>query len=224
MNYVIAASRPWYWAMAAELEAGLGRPFALIRNPDELRMDRLLNLKPRYVFFPHWSTRIPQEIYDAFECVIFHMTDLPFGRGGSPLQNLIVRGIRHTQISALRCTSVVDGGPIYLKRPLSLEGSAREIFGRAAVEIRSMIEYMSRHEPSPSPQSGEVTTFRRRTPAESDLAPLETLSQVYDHIRMLDADGYPHAFMETSHLHVEFTQAAVQNDAVTAVVTIKRKK
>ncbi len=26
-----------------------------------------------------------------FECVCFHMTDVPYGRGGSPLQNLIIR-------------------------------------------------------------------------------------------------------------------------------------
>ena len=56
------------------------------------------------------------------------MTDLPFGRGGSPLQNLITRGISKTKISALRCNEEIDAGPIYLKRPLSLHGSAEEIY------------------------------------------------------------------------------------------------
>ena len=32
-----------------------------------------------------------QEIHENYKCIIFHMTDLPFGRGGSPLQNLISR-------------------------------------------------------------------------------------------------------------------------------------
>lgn len=223
MNYVIAASRPWYWPMAAELEARLGKPFALVKDPGELTADRLRALAPRFVFFPHWSTRIPQEIYGAFECVIFHMTDLPFGRGGSPLQNLIVRGIHETRISALRCTSVMDGGPVYLKRPLSLEGSAREIFARAADEIREMINHLVLHEPEPQPQSGEVVEFRRRTPQESDLASLQDLRKVYDHIRMLDADGYPHAFLETEHLRLEFTRAELQGDAVSAVVTFRSK-
>jgi len=209
--------------MAAELEKRLGTSFTLIREAEELSVDRLHQLGPRYVFFPHWSTRIPTEIYDAFECVIFHMTDVPFGRGGSPLQNLIARGIYNTQISALHCTSVMDGGPVYLKRPLSLEGSAAEIFDRAAAEITEMIEHLVRHEPAPQPQEGEVTTFQRRTPAESTLAPLEDLRKGYDHIRMLDAEGYPHAFLETEHLRLEFTRAAMQPDSVSAVVTIKRK-
>lgn len=223
MNYVIAASRDWYWRLAAELEAQLGRTFTLIKEPRELNARDLRELNPRFIFFPHWSTKIAPEIYDAFECVIFHMTDLPFGRGGSPLQNLISRGIRETQISALRCTSVMDGGPVYLKRPLLLEGSAREIFARATTEIGRMIEYLVLHEPAPQPQSGEVTVFQRRTPADSDLASLVELQKVYDHIRMLDADGYPHAFLETAHLRLEFTQAAMLGDAVSAVVTIKRK-
>ncbi len=41
--------------------------------------DLFMELKPRYVFFPHWSHIIPQDIYENFECVIFHMTDFPFG-------------------------------------------------------------------------------------------------------------------------------------------------
>jgi methionyl-tRNA formyltransferase len=68
---------------------------------------------PRYVFFAHWSWKIPRAVYEAHECVIFHMTDVPFGRGGSPLQNLISRGIYETKLSALRCVEEMDAGPVY---------------------------------------------------------------------------------------------------------------
>ena len=43
------------------------------------------------------------------------MTDLPFGRGGSPLQNLIVRGFEETMTSAIKVTKGIDTGDIYLK-------------------------------------------------------------------------------------------------------------
>jgi len=98
--------------------------FVLIENQSEL--------SPRFVFFPHWSWIIPNEIYDSFECVLFHMTDLPFGRGGSPLQNLIVRGFENTKISALQVSEELDAGLIYLKKDLSLHGTAEEIFLRAS--------------------------------------------------------------------------------------------
>ena len=60
------------------------------------------------------------------------MGDLPFGRGGSPLQNLIVRGFKETKISAVKAVKNIDGGPIYMKRKLSLTGTAQAIYERAS--------------------------------------------------------------------------------------------
>ena len=63
---------------------------------------------------------IPKKIYSNYDCIVFHMTDLPYGRGGSPLQNLIVRGHKETKISALNVQSGLDTGDIYLKKKLIL--------------------------------------------------------------------------------------------------------
>ncbi|WP_240867967.1 hypothetical protein [Cylindrospermopsis raciborskii] len=136
---IVASTRPWNRKMAARLESKTRRQFIGIFEKDQLTLDFCHQIKPKYIFFPHWSYLIPKEIFTPFECVIFHMTDLPFGRGGSPLQNLIARGIKETQISALRCTEELDAGDIYLKRPLSLYGSAEEIFIRASGVIEEMI-------------------------------------------------------------------------------------
>jgi methionyl-tRNA formyltransferase len=78
-------------------------------------------------------------------CVVFHMTDVPFGRGGSPLQNLIARGIYETRLSALRCEAEVDAGTVYLKRSLSLHGLGEEIFMRAADAMAPMISEIVTH-------------------------------------------------------------------------------
>ena len=57
------------------------------------------------------------------------MTDLPYGRGGSPLQNLIIiRGLKTTKITAFKCVAEIDVGPVYLKKTLSLEGNAQDIY------------------------------------------------------------------------------------------------
>ena len=47
---------------------------------------------------------IDKSIYEKHECILFHMTDLPFGRGGSPLQNLLLRDIEKTKISLIKIT------------------------------------------------------------------------------------------------------------------------
>ena len=48
------------------------------------------------------------------------MTDVPYGRGGSPLQHLILAGHRETKVSALRMVEAFDAGPVYLKAPMDL--------------------------------------------------------------------------------------------------------
>ncbi|MBW1855473.1 MAG: methionyl-tRNA formyltransferase, partial [Deltaproteobacteria bacterium] len=114
MSYVLATSREWNTSMKERLEERTACSFTLITQKDELTLERLRHLQPDYVFFPHWSYIIPEKIFYHFQCIIFHMTDVPFGRGGSPLQNLIARGIYQTKISALRCVKEVDAGPVYL--------------------------------------------------------------------------------------------------------------
>ena len=225
MNYVLATSREWNESLANQLELKTDQAFHLITRTEELTYERLQAISPRYVFFPHWSHIIPSEIHEAFECVIFHMTDLPYGRGGSPLQNLILRGHQETQISALRCVAELDAGPIYMKRPLSLQGSASEIFLRAADVVQEMIEEIIRTEPISEPQEGEPTVFRRRTPEQSNLreANLVTLKDFFDFIRMLDAPNYPLAFIEHEGFLLEFSHAQLLNNSIEARVTIRRK-
>jgi methionyl-tRNA formyltransferase len=220
---VIAASRPIYEGLAARLQGSTGRQVVLLRSKEELSVERLSELDPEFIFLPHWSYIIPRAIYERYECVVFHMTDLPFGRGGSPLQNLIARGIYETRISALRCGEGIDTGPVYLKRPFSLHGNAEEIYLRAARTIEGMIVEILDRRPEPRPQEGEASVFPRRKPEEGNLAPLENLEKVFDYIRMLDAEGYPRAFLETEHFRFEFSRASLQSDSVIADVRIVKK-
>jgi len=196
----------------------------LISDPNELKLKTLQKLKPSYIFFPHWSWIIPSEIYENFECVIFHMTDLPFGRGGSPLQNLIALGEKETKISALKATKELDSGDIYLKSDLSLDGTAQEIYKRASKIIyKEMIPKIIQNNPYPKKQEGDAITFARRTPKQSDISKLRTSKEIYDYIRMLDAPSYPHAFIETQNFKIEFKDASCQDDIVSckAIISLK---
>jgi methionyl-tRNA formyltransferase len=191
-----------------------------VRVPSELEVAVLRIFKPRFIFFLHWSWKIPPDVFDEFECVIFHMTDLPFGRGGSPLQNLIMRKIRETKISALRCVQALDAGPVYMKRPLSLSGSAEEIFSRCKEIIFGMMIEIIKSKPEPRQQEGEPVFFKRRKPEESQIRSFPSPEDLYDFIRMLDAPGYPHAFIEAENLRIEFTQARLVGGEVQATAKL----
>ena len=218
---VIVSDRPWHSELATRLTRRTGRTFVHISDPVDLTIEHLGAISPEFVFFPHWSHRIDRRIHETFACVIFHMTDLPFGRGGSPLQNLIVRGFSETKISALRCVSELDAGPIYLKRSLSLLGTAEEIFLRASDVIEGMIVEMLDKTPEAVAQTGVPTLFKRRKADEGDLALAESLEQAFDLIRMLDADGYPPAFVHIGPFKLEFTRASMRSGHLLANVRIR---
>jgi methionyl-tRNA formyltransferase len=192
-----------------------------ICKKEDFNYENLLSINPSKIFIPHWSYIIPKEIYDHFDCVVFHMTDLPYGRGGSPLQNLIVRDHKSTKISALKVQKGIDTGDIYLKNDLSLLGTAQEIFNRSLEIVNFMIEKIIEGNIIPSPQVGEVVEFKRRKPEESNLEVLESLENVFDYIRMLDADGYPNAFMETEFLKFEFFNAELDNNQNSIIANVR---
>lgn len=221
-SVLLLSSRPWNSGLAERLRSRLEVPVEVFSSPQELTSEVLEKLDPSWIFATHWSYIIPRSVWDRWPTVIFHMTDLPYGRGGSPLQNLIKRGHIDTMLTAIRCDDGLDTGDIYIKKHLALHGSAEEIFLRADTLIEKMIEYIVHNKPSPKPQRGEVTKFIRRTPEQSDLATCSehSLASWYDHIRMLDAEGYPHAFLEVHGMRLEFRHICRRSDGLHADVII----
>ena len=221
MRIVIVSNKSWHRQYVGELASRTGSEVVYIDNKSEVTYQNFASLRPEWVFFPHWSYMIPADVYENFRCVVFHMTDLPFGRGGSPLQNLISRGIYETKLSALRCCGEVDAGDIYLKRNLSLWGNAEEIYLRAAELSKEMMVEIVRSNLRAEPQQGEAVVFRRRTPDDGNIGELCSLEKVFDYIRMLDANSYPAAFLDTEHLHLEFTRASLKDGYILADAKIR---
>lgn len=191
----------------------------LISSKEELSEEKIRVFNPEYIFFPHWSYIIPENIFMNWTCVVFHMTDLPFGRGGSPLQNLIIKGFKETKISALKVEKELDAGPIYIQSTLSLEGNAEDIFKRASsIIFEEMIPQFFLKHLVPKEQSGEVIAFRRRLPKESELQKDMDIRTIYNYIRMLDAEGYPNAFLSFGKYRLEFQNASFIDGKLTANV------
>ena len=127
-KYLIASSKEWFHLenMNNELR---DRLFFLDKKED-LTIKNLEEMSPRFIFFPHWNWFIGEDIFNNFECVVFHTAPLPYGRGGSPIQNLILNGHREAPVCSLMVNDTLDGGPIYIKEVVSLEGSLTQIFER----------------------------------------------------------------------------------------------
>ncbi|OLT62946.1 methionyl-tRNA formyltransferase [Moorena bouillonii] len=218
--YLVVGRTPWSQKIFNNIIQYYSGEWYFIGTPEELTINNIQKIQPRYIFFLHWSWKVPDELINNYECICFHMTDVPYGRGGSPLQNLIIRGHESTKLTALRMTQDFDAGPVYLKEDLCLAGNAEEIYIRATDLSAKMIGRIIQQEPEPVPQTGEVTNFKRRKPAESEIPQVPSLQNLHDFIRMLDAEGYPKAFIEHQGFRYEFSRAALYDGRIVADVRI----
>lgn len=223
-KYCLVTAKNWHGELFDNLQSRINEDWTLISDKSLFTKDYLKEKDFDKIFIPHWSHIIGSDIYNNFECIVFHMTDLPYGRGGSPLQNLIVNGHKATKISAIKVSKGIDTGDVYLKMPLTLEGTAAEIFLRAIPVIEKMIINIIENDIKPEPQDGDIVHFKRRTPEDGNIEELISTKDVYDYIRMLDCEGYPSAFLESENIKFEFSNAKLNSDgSVNANVRIIQK-
>lgn len=161
--------------------------------------------KYRFDFFPHWSWIVSNKLIEEFTCICFHSTPLPYGRGGSPIQNMVLNGHQTTQVVALKMTNQLDAGPIYLRQDVSLLGGGEEVFRRIYLSVISMMKKLLHELPTPMPQIGDVTLFERRKKEQSNIDMNDSIEHIFDKIRVLDVDGYPPAYIDVGKYRLIFS-------------------
>lgn len=222
-TFVLATLKPWNIKTFNEVIKHYPGNWHLITDPDDLTIEKIKLLNPEYIFFPHWSNIVPNEIINFTDCICFHESDLPFGRGGSPIQNLIALGYKETSLSALKMTKEIDSGPIYLKKKLSLEGLGEEIYIRSSRLIAEMIKKIISENLKPEKQYGKPTFFYRRKPGESMInKEVDNLENLFNFIRMLDAETYPKAFLIHGDFKYEISRPALKTKEIVADIKISK--
>lgn len=157
------------------------------------------------LIFAGWSEIIELEIIKKYICICLHPSDLPKFRGGSPIQNQKMNGIKKTKLTAFRMNNKIDQGPIIFKTEIDLDGHMKEIFsslenGTIRI-IRKVIKNSNKSFLSGENQDeSEATFFKRRKPSESEIKLSELASlpaeKLYQKICSLE-DPYPNAFIRT---------------------------
>lgn len=219
INYVVASSKTWFRNLPKSL-AYKSLNIIEISAKEQLNLDFLEQINPRYIFFPHWNWKVDSEIYNSYECIAFHTAPLPYGRGGSPIQNLIVRGVKNSPVCALRMTEILDGGPIYDSIKVSLDGTILEIFSRIAICVEKLILNICQNNVKPKEQIGEITLFKRLTYEENELKSQYSLNELFDRIRMVDGLDYPRAYIKFGKYKLEFTEAHLRSNQLFATIKI----
>ena len=220
MVYLFCAYRDWALKLFQKLKKKYPDMY-LLSSPKKLTINYLKRKKPEIIFFPDWSWIIPNEIISNYKCICFHESNLPKFRGGSPIQNQIIRGVTKTKTTAFIMNEKIDAGDIILQKNLSLEGSIQEIFSRMSENDYSLILKIMNGRYKRKKQSGKPTTYSRRKPKESELKSLNhSIRYLYNFIRMLE-DPYPNAFIRIGKQKLIFKKAIYNNKKLSLEVKIE---
>ncbi|MBP7216157.1 MAG: methionyl-tRNA formyltransferase [Candidatus Omnitrophica bacterium] len=130
--------------------------------------------------------------------IVVHASDLPRGRGWSPLTWQVEKGFRNIPITLFEAHQGCDTGDYYLKDKIPLDGSEliEELREKLAKKVIAMIERFLRQYPMKAmPQKGTVTHYRRRRPEDNALNVSMNLKDQFNKLRVADNERYPAYFL-----------------------------
>jgi len=162
-------------------------------------------------FFFHWGHLVPKEIYDINRCVTLHTSNLPDCRGGSPLQHQIINNVYFSHVNAIQISDKVDGGPVYCSKKVSLQGSLTDIWLSIARESRLLINECVKNNLNAVSQATFNKVVKRRRTCEIPIDKIRNLNDLYNYIRMLDAEGYDNSFVKVGPLKIKLSRAKIIN-------------
>jgi methionyl-tRNA formyltransferase len=127
--------------------------------------------------------------------LVAHTSDVPRGRGFSPLTWQIIEGMNHIPVCLLEAVAEVDAGPVIYREWVEFQGhelidELRRSVAEKTLELckRFLAE---RIPPRGEPQVGEPTVYRRRGPLDSQLDPEQSIAAQFDLLRTVDNVRYP---------------------------------
>ena len=175
------------------------------------------------IFFFHWNYIIPKSIYNYFECINIHTSNLPDGKGGSPLQNQILNNILTSKVNALQMSDDgLDAGPIYCSQQVTLQGNLSDIWYMISQISFNLISKIIDEKIVPIVQPiGEFITYKRRKDNVIPFEEIDSLKKIYDFIRMLDDENYPSSYINIGNYKLKFTRANFNGNKIHADVIIE---
>lgn len=127
--------------------------------------------------------------------IVVHASDLPKGKGFSPLQWQIIEGQNQITLTLFEVVEKIDAGPFYIKDLLKFDGTELlpELREKMALKIIDMcLHYVNNYgQIKAVKQIGEESFYRRRRPADDELDIKKTIAEQFNHLRIADNDTYP---------------------------------
>ena len=158
------------------------------------------------VFIFSWQKILSKEILDKnYINLVVHASDLPAGRGFSPLTWQILEGRNEIPVCLFEARELLDTGPIIYKDIMHLKG--HELISEIRSELGQLhIDFAKRYlseaeQPEGKIQKGDSSIYQRRTPINSKLDPTKTIQEQFNLLRIVDNNNYPAFFELNDHVY-----------------------
>ncbi len=141
--------------------------------------------------------------------LVVHASDLPKGRGWSPLVWQLLEGRAEIAVTLLEADEPVDSGKIWSKRWLRFEGhelfdEINQVLFQTELELMDFAIAECEVIQAQAQDSQQASWYPRRHPQDSRLDPQLPLASQFDLLRVADPARYP-AYFELRGYRYEIT-------------------
>jgi methionyl-tRNA formyltransferase len=202
MKILCVTYRDWAKNIYIKLEQNKKKNQIFYSHYDKRGLNKKIkSINPDFILFYGWSWIIKKIYFSKYNCLMLHPSLLPKFRGGSPIQNQIIRNIKKSAVTIFKINEVIDGGDILYQSKLSLKGSLDDIFQRMSeIGFKGTQKILNSKKIKQKKQNhSKATYYKRRKPEESEITVKELKKSnpvyIYNKLRML-ADPYPNPFIK----------------------------
>ena len=221
----VLATKPNIWSDRLYQELSEDENIEWIRISYASEYEKISETNPEWTFFFHWSKLVPEEIYNKHRCVVVHTSNLPDGKGGSPLQNQIIDGIIKSKVNTIAMAQELDSGPVYCSQEITLQGDIFDIWSCIASVAKELIEKCIYENVIPVEQEeGRGKKYKRRKDNTLPTNKEDNLYHLYRHIQMLDGEGYPNSSLKVGDFVFSFSRAKHFGEEVLCDVRIRKSE
>lgn len=149
------------------------------------------------LFLISCTEMIGKNIRDNFKhTLVIHESDLPSGRGWSPIIWQIIEGRDTITITLFNAVDKVDAGDVWTKEVIHIENHEmideinNKLFPTKLKLVDFAIENMDKIIPTPQSKIGS-SNYPRRNPEDSKLDINKSIVEQFDLLRVVDKKRYP---------------------------------
>ena len=108
-NILCVTHRDWGCKIYDMLKNSLSEyNFKIIRDKSSYSDKVIKEFKPDIILWYGWSSIIPPNIVNNYDCICLHPSPLPKYRGGTPIQNQIINGEKMSAVTIFKMKEGID--------------------------------------------------------------------------------------------------------------------